>query len=99
MQSPSVVSNGAKVREDETEVLAGSREVTLCLAIDLGAAFRFRLRNALLREWFRAIPTAPPAAFMNVRISGCGRVCCLEDRRFRMQASLRETCENGSKDS
>ncbi len=39
MQSPSVVSNGAKVREDETEVLAGSREVALCLAIDLGAAF------------------------------------------------------------
>ncbi len=28
MQSPSVVSNGAKVRGDETEVLAGFREVT-----------------------------------------------------------------------
>ncbi len=27
MRSPSVVSNGTKVREDETEVLAGSREV------------------------------------------------------------------------
>ncbi len=47
MPSPSVVSNGAKVREDETEVLAGSREVALCLPIDLEAAFRFRLRNAL----------------------------------------------------
>jgi len=42
MQSPSVVSNGTKVQEDETEVLAGSREVALCLPIDLGAAFRFR---------------------------------------------------------
>src|SRR2546423_1477536 len=28
MRSPSVVSNGTKVREDETEVLAGSREFT-----------------------------------------------------------------------
>jgi len=27
MQSPSVASNGTKVGEDETEVLAGSREV------------------------------------------------------------------------
>jgi len=48
MQSPSVVSNGTKVREDETAVLAGSREVALCLPIDLRAAFRFRLRNPLL---------------------------------------------------
>jgi hypothetical protein len=44
MQSPSVVSNGTKVREDKTEVLVGSREaasvqVDLCLPIDLGAAF------------------------------------------------------------
>ena len=48
MQSPSVVSNGTKVREDETAVLAGSREVALCLPTGLGAAFRFRLRNPLL---------------------------------------------------
>jgi len=40
MQSPSVVSNGTKVREDETEVLAGCREVALCLPIDLGLASR-----------------------------------------------------------
>jgi hypothetical protein len=45
MQSPSVASNGTKVREDETEVLAGSREVASCLPIDLEAAFRLRLRN------------------------------------------------------
>jgi len=45
MQNPSVVSNGTKVGEDKTEVLAGSREA-LCLPIDLGGAFRFRLRNA-----------------------------------------------------
>ena len=51
MQSPSVASNGTKVGEDETEVLAGSREVALCLPIDLGAAFRFRLRNPLLGKW------------------------------------------------
>ncbi len=44
MQSPSVASNGTKVGENETEVLAGSREA-LCLPIDLGAAFRLRLRN------------------------------------------------------
>ena len=37
MGSPSVVSNGTEVREDETEVLAGSREVALCLPIDLGS--------------------------------------------------------------
>jgi hypothetical protein len=47
MRNPSVVSNGTKVREDETEVLAGSPEVPSCLPIDLGAAFRLRLRNAL----------------------------------------------------
>jgi len=35
MQSPSVLRNGTKVREDETEVLAGSREVALCLPTDL----------------------------------------------------------------
>jgi hypothetical protein len=29
MQSPSVVSNGTKIREDETEVLEGYREVAL----------------------------------------------------------------------
>ncbi len=44
MQNPSVASNGTKVGEDETEVLAGYREA-LCLPIDLGAAFRLRLRN------------------------------------------------------
>jgi hypothetical protein len=37
MQGPSVVGNGAKVREDETEVLGGSREAAVCLASDLGA--------------------------------------------------------------
>ena len=51
MQSPSVVSNGTKVREDETAVLAGSREVALRLPIDLRAASRFRLRNPLLGKW------------------------------------------------
>jgi len=55
MQSPSVVSNGTKVRDDETAVLAGSREVALCLPIDLGAAFRFRLRNALLGKWVEGV--------------------------------------------
>jgi len=45
MQSPSVVSNGAKVREDETEVLAGSREVALCLPIDLEAIFAIPLEK------------------------------------------------------
>jgi hypothetical protein len=45
MRSPSVASSGTKVREDETEVLAGSREVASCLPIDLEAAFRLRLRN------------------------------------------------------
>src|SRR5712691_7282552 len=45
MRSPSVASNGTKVREDETEVLAGSREVASYLPIDLEAAFRLRLRN------------------------------------------------------
>jgi hypothetical protein len=38
MQRPSVVSNGTKVREDETEVLACSQEVALCLPLDWGAA-------------------------------------------------------------
>jgi hypothetical protein len=37
MQGPSVVSNGAKVRENETEVLGGYREAAVCLASDLGA--------------------------------------------------------------
>jgi hypothetical protein len=36
MLGPSVVSNGAKVREDETEVLGGSREAAVCLASDWG---------------------------------------------------------------
>jgi hypothetical protein len=45
MGSPSVAGNGTKVREDETEVLAGSREVVSYLPIDLEAAFRLRLRN------------------------------------------------------
>ena len=40
MQNPSVASNGTKVGEDETEVLAGYREA-LSLPIDLGAEFRF----------------------------------------------------------
>jgi hypothetical protein len=50
MQSPSVVSNGTKVREGETEVLACSREIALCLPIDLEAAFRFRLRKRASRK-------------------------------------------------
>ena len=50
MQSPSAASNGTKVGEDETEVLAGSREVALCLPIDLGAAFRLRLRKRASRK-------------------------------------------------
>jgi hypothetical protein len=50
MQSPFVASNGTKVGEDETEVLAGSREVALCLPIDMGAAFRFRLRKRASRK-------------------------------------------------
>lgn len=63
MQSPSVASNGTKVGEDETEVLAGSREVSLCLPIDLGTAFRFRLRNALLAGQLWTHGRSPPHDF------------------------------------
>jgi hypothetical protein len=68
MRSPSVASNGTKVREDETEVLAGSREVASCLPIDLEAEFRLRLRNvsaltdarsnALLGSWVGGVEMA-----------------------------------------
>src|SRR5437899_11832225 len=54
MRSPSVASNGTKVREDETEVLAGSREVGSCLPIDLEAAFRLHLRNVSALTYARS---------------------------------------------
>ncbi len=72
MQSPSVVSNGTKGREDETVVLAGSREVALSLPIDLGAAFR--LRNGLLGE----VPSTSQVAFgcISRRWGDTGRLRC-----------------------
>jgi hypothetical protein len=48
MQSPSVGSNGAKVREDETEVLAGSRADQTVAALARGTFLLSSTFNTLI---------------------------------------------------